>query len=82
MRSGHNRAVIAARATASTANDVPMLRPDTGPIATGPVRRTRCAPLTPMQRDSTGKRSAWNDSPTFFTDPAWGQTVSNQDTRR
>ena len=82
MRKSHNRAVIAARATASTptprVNSVPMLRPDSKPIRTGPVRRTTCAPLTAMQRDSTGKMSAWAASPYYFTDPKWSQTVQNQ----
>lgn len=80
MRSGHNRAVIAARASASTPNRVALLRPDTMPIRTGPVRRTTAAPLTPMQRNSEGRRSEWSASPNYWTDPAWSQTVSNQRT--
>jgi len=78
MRKSHNRSVIAARASRSTPNDVPMLRPHTAQITTGPVRRTTAAPLTSMQRDSTGRVSAWAASPYFFTDPKWDQTVGSQ----
>lgn len=47
------------------------------PMAAGPVKRTRCAPMTLAQRDSTGKRSDWSRSPEFFTDPKWGKTLSD-----
>lgn len=92
-RSQADRAVIAARATqnshrasrstgAGTVGTNPGLRAQTTVTGTGPVRRTTCAPLTSMQRDSEGKRSAWAASPYYFTDPAWSQTVSNQSTVR
>lgn len=82
-----DRAVIAQRAAntdsrrasrstgAGTVGTNPGLRTETVLSGTGPVRRTTCAPLTRMQRDSTGKRSAWADSPYYFTDPKWDRTV-------
>lgn len=84
-RSQANRSVVAARAAVlrpSTPNNVAMLRNHVPAIATGPVRRTTAAPLTRMQRDSTGKRSDWAASPYFFTDPKWSQTVGNQNQGR
>lgn len=72
-----NRAVVAARAPKSRPNQVAMLRPMVLMTSTGPVRRTTAAPLTRMQRDSTGKRSDWAASPYYFTDPAWDLTVSH-----
>lgn len=85
MNRKSNRAIRAARARSlapAGPNPVAMLRPHTAPITTGPVRRTTAAPLTRMQKDSTGNPSAWAASPYFFTDPAWSQTVSNQSDRR
>ena len=84
MRKSHNRARIAARAAQitpssdhGTVGTNPGHRVQTIVPPTGVVRRTRCAPMTAMQKDSTGKRSAWAASPYYFTDPAWSRTVSH-----
>lgn len=72
-----NRARIAQRIDPANLRTRPtVLAPSTPIGATGPVRRTRCAPMTAAQRDSTGKRSDWSASPYFFTDPKWSATCS------
>lgn len=87
MRASLNRDVIAARATQSGRTGAnPSTRPginisartSTIVTATGHVKRTTCAPMTPAQRNSEGKRSEWNASMYYWTDPAWSRTVSNK----
>lgn len=65
--------------TKPTVGTNPALRTagPTHPMAAGVVKRTRCAPMTAAQRDSTGKRSDWSRSPEFFTDPKWGRTLTD-----
>ena len=47
------------------------------PMAAGVVRRSRALPMTGAQKNSVGRRSEWNDSVDYFTDPKWGKTVSD-----
>lgn len=91
-RNQANRAVIARRAAErarltpqgtehrpTTPGTNPAMRSmsPAHPMAAGPVRRSRCAPLTAMQRDSEGNLSAWNRPTDYFTDPKWSRTVSD-----
>lgn len=73
-----NRAVIAARAAARPVRtNTALVGSDPSAVAfhgTGQVKRSRALPMTATQRDPTGKRSDWNRSPEFFTDPKWSAT--------
>ncbi len=42
----------------------------------GSYRARKSPKMTATQRNSEGKRSEWSASPTYWTDPAWGRTVS------
>lgn len=65
--------------TKSTVGTNPAMRTDgpSHPMAAGVVKRTRCAPMTAAQRDSTGRLSDWSRSVDFFTDPKWGKTLTD-----
>lgn len=85
QKSQANRAIIERRTAArgvptpsSTGRPATnlLVRVQTVASAAGPVRRTRCAPMTKAQRDSTGRYSDWNRPTDVFTDPAWSVTVS------
>jgi hypothetical protein len=65
-KSQANRARIAERAQMRIiAAPIPP-RPDLPPHTTGPVRRSRAVPMTRAQRDSTGSRSHWGLSATYY----------------
>jgi hypothetical protein len=82
-RSQVNRRVTARRTAPVTARPVGTpntdLRARIDPGTALPTgRRTRKAPrMTATQRDSRGQRSDWTRSPYYWTDPAWGRTVSS-----
>lgn len=72
QKSQASRAVIAARAAANNRtgrrHGVTVLAPSTlSGVRTGPVKRTRCAPMTAAQRNSEGRRSEWTASPYYRT---------------
>jgi hypothetical protein len=84
MNPRHNRARIAERAGArtstkrpATVGTNPAMRVETIVHARIPVRRSKATRLTATQRNSEGRRSEWSASPYYFTDPAWGRTVSS-----
>lgn len=87
MRKTHNRAVLTARASrradrptpARSVGTNPGARTSTTVFATGPVRRSSAMKLTATQKNSdTGRQSEWCRPMDYFTDPLWGQTVTNQ----
>jgi hypothetical protein len=78
-----NRARVAERA--QPARSQPLGRPSTDlrsrtltvtEPAVPATRGRKGVRLTATQRNSVGRVSEWNRSPYYFTDPAWGRTVS------
>lgn len=81
-----SRARIAERAAQNPAPPRPVLAPSTDlrarsvacESAVMPFRARKATKLTATQRNSEGRRSEWSASPTYWTDPAWDQTVSTR----
>lgn len=87
-KSQANRAVIAARAAGrvstitpdSRVSHNPALRHKSVPPLRTVMRKSSAVKMTPVMRagDGSGRRSEWTQSPDFFTDSAWDQTLSNR----
>ncbi len=69
-------ATSSTRPIGSPSTDIRARAPFIAPLRDGSYRARKSPKMTATQRDSTGKRSAWGASPTYWTDPAWGKTVS------
>ena len=71
----------ATRSIGSPATDLRARITPATRLRDGKIRKGRARKSSPVQRDSTGNRSAWAESPYYWTDPAWSRTVSDRSAR-